>query len=435
MKVHLFETTSSLGAATYGLRRPASDYSKISSSAAEFIKKDFYVDDGLNSVETLEQAISLIHDARALCSKGNLRLHKFSSNNAEVLQQAPETERSVQDVDFLPDKLPEQRMLGLQWAMSGDTFKFINNIKEKPQTKRGILSVVSQLFDPLGFLCPFILLGKNILQKVTKLNVGWDDDINGELKELWLKWVAELAFLDQIQIPRCLKAANFGETVRIELHHFSDASDHGIGAASYIKLIDDQGNVHTTLLAGKSKVIPSKQQVTISRLELLGAVAATKLAKMLRTELNMHIDGEYFWTDSKIVLGSRPNEGGGGVCVYVADGFEARVLAATLAGAEAVFASVHSSGRRIFSVLAVYRAPSGALPSFLEDLGALIPTLPPDTIIDIEEASTQIIKQVQQAHFSDEMHAIKNGQAVSRENALSKLQPFLDSKDILRVGG
>ncbi|XP_067932743.1 receptor-type tyrosine-protein phosphatase delta-like [Watersipora subatra] len=78
---------------------------------------------------------------------------------------------------------------------------------------------------------------------------------------------------------------------------------------------------------------------------------------------------------------SRPNEGGGGVCVYVADGFEARVLAATLAGAEAVFASVHSSGRRIFSVLAVYRAPSGALPSFLEDLGALIPTLPPDTII------------------------------------------------------
>ena len=83
----------------------------------------------------------------------------------------------------------------------------------------------------------------------------------------------------------------------------------------------------------------------------------------------------------RLLCSSRPNEGGGGVCVYVADGFEARVLAATLAGAEAVFASVHSSGRRIFSVLAVYRAPSGALPSFLEDLGALIPTLPPDTII------------------------------------------------------
>ncbi|XP_067947248.1 uncharacterized protein [Watersipora subatra] len=498
MKVHLFGATSSPGVATYGLRRLASDYSKISSSAAEFIKKDFYVDDGLTSVETVEQAISLIHDARAICSKGNLRLHKFSSNSAEVLRQVPETERSVQNVDLLPDKLPEQRMLGLQWAMSGDTFKFINNIKEKPQTKRGILSVVSQLFDPLGFLCPFILLGKNILQKVTKLNVGWDDDINGELKELWLKWVAELAFLDQIQIPRCLKPANFGETVRTELHHFSDASDHGIGAASYIKLIDDQGNVHTTLLAGKSKVIPSKQQVTIPRLELLGAVAATKLAKMLRTELSMHIDGEYFWTDSKIVLGYISNHSKR-FQVFVANRIHEILECTEVAQWRHVPgnlnpADIASRGLMCQKLLQTmwFTGPqfittkeltaTEAMHDFSTELDSKDPELKKVSILktstvssspfpgrydkfdtwislrraianlrslakakglqrkkpnlqDIEEASTQIIKQVQQAHFSDEMHAIRSGQAVSRKNALSKLQPFLDSKDILRVGG
>lgn len=82
-----------------------------------------------------------------------------------------------------------------------------------------------------------------------------------------------------------------------------------------------------------------------------------------------------------LLCSSRPEEGGGGVCMYVADGLEARVLASTLAGAESVLASVHSSGRRIFTVLAVYRAPAGALSPFLEDLGALVRTLPPDTII------------------------------------------------------
>lgn len=67
--------------------------------------------------------------------------------------------------------------------------------------------------------------------------------------------------------------------------------------------------------------------------------------------------------------------------MYVADGLEAGVVASTLAGAETILASLRDSGRRIFSVLAVYRAPSDAPSPFLEDLRALTPTLPTDTIV------------------------------------------------------
>ena len=59
---------------------------------------------------------------------------------------------------------------------------------------------------------------------------------------------------------------------------------------------DDQGNTNCVLLVGKSRVSPLKY-IFISRLEL---IAATLL---LRRELGIPINKEYFWTDSKVVLG------------------------------------------------------------------------------------------------------------------------------------
>jgi len=82
MNVHLFGATSSPGVATFGLRRLAEDYSSISTKAAEFLKRDFYVDDGVTSVETVQEAKELIEAATKICSKGNVRLHKFLSNNS-----------------------------------------------------------------------------------------------------------------------------------------------------------------------------------------------------------------------------------------------------------------------------------------------------------------------------------------------------------------
>jgi len=99
MKVHLFGARSSPGCATYGLRalsRLATE--DHSSNVEEFIKDDCYADDGLTSIPTASTAKELVTQAANLCQEGNLRLHKFSSNNKEVLESIPETERSIQDV-------------------------------------------------------------------------------------------------------------------------------------------------------------------------------------------------------------------------------------------------------------------------------------------------------------------------------------------------
>ena len=45
---------------------------------------------------------------------------------------------------------------------------------QKSATRRTILSIVSLLFDPLGFLAPYIMKAKLILQELCRNGAGWD---------------------------------------------------------------------------------------------------------------------------------------------------------------------------------------------------------------------------------------------------------------------
>lgn len=308
MKVHLFGASSSPGCANYGMKHLANENEKEYPLAANFVKKHFYVDDGLVSVETVGEAIELVKEAQALCAKGKLHLHKFLSNSRDVLDSIDVTERAVEikDVDLNYSDLPVQRVLGIRWNIENDSFFFQVTLDEKPLTRRGILSIVASLYDPLGFLAPFILEGKRVLQEMCQKGIGWDDTLPTELKLRWESWMKDLENLKMIQIPRCFKPTNFGEVLRVELHHFSDASSHGYGQCSYIRLVSEQ-QVHCTLLMGKARVAPTRI-VTIPRLELTAAVTSAAVSCMLKRELELKVDKEYFWTDSQVVLGYINNE-------------------------------------------------------------------------------------------------------------------------------
>lgn len=91
------------------------------------------------------------------------------------------------------------------------------------------------------------------------------------------------------------------------MHHFSDASEVAYGTASYLVLVNDQGRIHCSLLMGKSRVSPLKQN-TVPRLELTAALVAVKVDKMLQEEMQIPLQQSIFWTDSMMVLKYIDNE-------------------------------------------------------------------------------------------------------------------------------
>ena len=156
------------------------------------------------------------------------------------------------------------------WNIKTDTFGFKISLKDKPETKRGILSKLNSSYDPLGLTSPYILKGRRTTQKLCQGNTAWDDTVSEEVQKEWTKWKGKLPALEEIEIQRCIKLADFGRVVEISIHHFSDACEDGYEQASYLRLVNKEGIIHCVLLIGKAKVSPLKY-VFIPRLELVPA--------------------------------------------------------------------------------------------------------------------------------------------------------------------
>ena len=303
MKVHTFGLKSSPSCCVFGLQQAANDNElEYGVDVANFLRDHFYVDDGLISVKSNDLAIDLIKRTIKLCDKAQLRLHKFVSNSEEVLVSVPPERRlNGKEVDLRFDQLPMERTLGVEWCVQSDTFQFRGNVKESAMTRRGLLASVASLYDPLGFIAPFTLIGKRILQRLCLSSADWDEKVSPDLQPHWQRWLVSCQSLVKIQIPRSLKPPDL-DVREIEFHHFCDASTSGYGCCSYLRQILVSGAIHVSFLMGKSRVSPIKP-MTVPRLELSAAVLAVKMAHLLDSELGYINAKHFFWCDSKVVLG------------------------------------------------------------------------------------------------------------------------------------
>lgn len=89
-----------------------------------------------------------------------------TSNYRDVLHKIPETDQSKNVSNLSPDrdKLPIERALGLQWCMENDRFNFHIICQERMHMWRGILSVISSICNPIGYLSPITLAKEDMAQ-------------------------------------------------------------------------------------------------------------------------------------------------------------------------------------------------------------------------------------------------------------------------------
>ena len=86
---------------------------------------------------------------------------------------------------------------------------------------------------------------------------------------------------------------DIGQIVEYTLRHFSDASETGYGQSSYLRMINETGDIHCFLIFRRSRVAPVKY-VSVPRLRLTVVSLLVKVSEMLRRELDIPVASEEF---------------------------------------------------------------------------------------------------------------------------------------------
>ena len=95
MCCHLFGATSSPAVASFALQHAAEQNNeKYSDEAVQTVKNDFYVDDCLMSVDSVDEAQNLVKEVSEICAEGGFNIEKFVSNNRDVLNSISEEKRA-----------------------------------------------------------------------------------------------------------------------------------------------------------------------------------------------------------------------------------------------------------------------------------------------------------------------------------------------------
>ncbi|XP_052680203.1 uncharacterized protein LOC128160966 [Crassostrea angulata] len=129
MCVHLFGNSPSPAVATYCLHKCVEE--PCDSDVKYYVTRNFYVDDGLSSYDTDNEALDiLLRTQKILRDRGKIRFHKFASNSQIVMDALPPEDRAkdLSDVHLDLHTTPAQSSLGLIWNLSLDAFIFSTDL-------------------------------------------------------------------------------------------------------------------------------------------------------------------------------------------------------------------------------------------------------------------------------------------------------------------
>ncbi|XP_031356659.1 uncharacterized protein LOC116180688 [Photinus pyralis] len=216
---------------------------------AQKLYNSLYVDNCVSSENTVEEYKNFRTKSVQLLAEAGMDLRLWMSN-----------------VDEMEDKNSHViSVLGMQWDRVCDELYVDVKLPTLPEiiTKKVMLSIAHQVFDPIGIVCPAVLPVKVLLQKTFINKLNWKEPVPTEEKNKFTEWYEQLHLLSQVRIPRCVTGGEFDRS-KWPFHVFTDASGLAYGAVIFLR-VEHVGGVSIQLISAKSRVAPIKR-ITIPRL-------------------------------------------------------------------------------------------------------------------------------------------------------------------------
>ena len=132
------------------------------------IRKSLYVDDLISGAPTVTQAQQLKQGSTKIFNDAKFTWHKWNSNATELERNDSPSDGDDQTFakQQLGTKTTETKLLGLPWDKVNDALSVPFPKLEAEPTKRGVLSQLARIYDPLGLVSPTTLCGKFIFRDV-----------------------------------------------------------------------------------------------------------------------------------------------------------------------------------------------------------------------------------------------------------------------------
>ena len=265
------------------------------SRTVQELQDNLYVDDWLTGADTEQELTQMMLEAQGIMNKGSFPLAKWITNSSEAKGE----------IKALSDKPTEgqnsQKVLGVHWNNIDDCFQFsaCHEVNGLLFTKRRLLGLVAQQFDPLGLLTPFTITLKTLFQETWRDKHEWDTVLPNEIQMKIENWIQDLKIISTWKVPRRMTDQSWSDLQNIELIAFADASPRAYGCCVYLRT-QSRNKTSVNLIMSKAKVAPLKS-VTLPRLELLAACLAARLTRYVKGALQLSDNTKHLcYTDSKI---------------------------------------------------------------------------------------------------------------------------------------
>ena len=120
------------------------------------------MDDSTDSVEN--EGEELYRQLKVLWGIANMHARKWISNSLKVVEANPTEERATEIV-INSGQDPVTKTLGTSWNSNKDLFTVTASpiLPDFQTMKRNILCKEATIFDPLGFVCPYVIVAKILL--------------------------------------------------------------------------------------------------------------------------------------------------------------------------------------------------------------------------------------------------------------------------------
>ncbi|XP_067625690.1 uncharacterized protein [Eurosta solidaginis] len=307
----IFRSISSPCSAQFIKNMHAKKYRNMNARAVDAIVVRHYVDDYMDSFDTVKESIKVTKDVIDIHSSAGFEIRGFVSNSEELMRAVSNNAQSCtqQNNYICRGEGAIEKVLGMHWNPNEDYFLFKLTFSKVPKavldysrrpTKGEMLSVTMSIFDPLGFVCGMVLRAKVLMQRLWHRSVDWHEPIPKDIYKKWMQWYKTLNTIEDFKMPRCYSVSFLNPNANIQLHVFVDASEIAFAAVAFWR-VQYTNNTEVIFVAGRSRCSPLKP-LSIPRLELQAAVLGIRLKEATINSHDVQPNKVIFWSDLKTVL-------------------------------------------------------------------------------------------------------------------------------------